>query len=94
MATYTRHVCFNIQGFKRNFKHKKLTGIFEDENGRPLNHFEATEFIDECERMGYKYFPNHSCEGFDPFEKGCPGHLKDLNDEKIPSPQTKTGSEV
>lgn len=64
----------NIAGLLRNYKNRKMNGLLIDESGKKLNDTEAREFLKECLSEGMKLIPNHNCEGFDPFDKGCPGH--------------------
>jgi hypothetical protein len=75
-----KHMRANIEGMLRNFKRKKMNGLIDDENGRPMSDSEARKFLAECQTKGWKYIPCGDCEGFDPFENGCPGHA--IEDEK------------
>jgi hypothetical protein len=75
MARFIRHVSVNIEGLLRNYKRKSLSKFFEDENGRKLSDAEARQYLTECQAKGWKKIPcNADCEGFDYFDKGCPGH--------------------
>lgn len=69
-----RHLVVNIEGMLRYFGKKKIT-IIEDDNGRRLSDKEARAYLGSCLAKGYKLMPNDECEGFDPFGKGCPGHV-------------------
>lgn len=64
------HLAVNIDGMVKIMGRKRWDKIFENEDGSFLTHNEAKEFIKECKGKGYKYFPNHSCKGFDPFKNG------------------------
>lgn len=46
----------------------------EDDDGRPVSDREARAYLAECQAKGWKLIPCGNCEGFDPFEHGCPGH--------------------
>jgi hypothetical protein len=73
MPTVKRHMSANIAGMLRNFKGKSMKGLIED-NGRKLSDAEARAYLAECQAKGWKKIPCGDCEGFDPFENGCPGH--------------------
>ena len=68
------HLSINIQGLLRNFKNKKIN-FFNDDNGNRLTDKQAREEIKKRLDQGHKLIcTSNECEGFDPFEKGCPGH--------------------
>ena len=46
----------------------------EDDNGRTLSDKEARAEIARLQNLGHKLMPSGTCEGFDPFGGGCPGH--------------------
>lgn len=75
MMKVTHHMSMNLAGCLRNFKGRKIR-IFNDENGNILSDTEARAYIAELMDKGHKLMliGNGECEGFDPFEKGCPGH--------------------
>lgn len=64
----------NIEGMLRNYKRKKMTGLIQDDSGRNMSDTEARRFLAECQAKGWKLIPCGDCEGFDHFDKGCPGH--------------------
>lgn len=68
-----RHMSANIEGMLRHYKGKKMK-FMEDDNGRPLSDKEARAEIARLQALGHKLIPCGNCEGFDPFDKGCPGH--------------------
>lgn len=68
-----KHMRANIAGMLRLYKGRKMDGLIED-NGRPLTDKQARKHLAECLAKGWKYIPCGDCEGFDHFEKGCPGH--------------------
>lgn len=68
------HMAVNIEGMLR-FHHRKKITVMEDDNGRRLSDYEARKYLQECLAKGYKLMPNSECDGFDPFGKGCPGHV-------------------
>lgn len=63
----------NIAGLLRNY-HRKKINIMEDDNGRTLSDTEARAEIARLQALGHKLMPCSTCEGFDPFGGGCPGH--------------------
>ena len=68
----------NIQGLLNHYKNKSLDGLLQDDKGVNLNHQQAVIALHNFQVDGFKLIPNHNCEGFDPFDKGCPGHeIKD-----------------
>ena len=74
MKTKTYHISTNIEGLLRNFKRKKMTGLFDDENGNPMSDSEIRKEISALQAKGHKLIGSDNCEGFDPFGGGCPGH--------------------
>jgi len=66
-----RHMSCNIEGLLINYKRKKIN-FLEDDNGRVLSDKEARQEIAKLQALGHKLIGN--CEGFDPFDGGCPGH--------------------
>jgi hypothetical protein len=68
-----RHMAVNIQGLLAAYKGRKI-GIIEDDNGNRLTDQQARIELSNLLSKGYKYMPCSTCDGFDPFEKGCPGH--------------------
>ena len=75
-----RHMSVNIEGVLRNYKGKKMDGLFTDENGKPISDGQARVFLHNCQVDGHKLVPAADCEGFDPFGGGCPGHPMDDED--------------
>lgn len=74
MAKNTHHMSVNLEGLLRNYKRKKIN-IMTDDNGRELSDAEARLHIHNLMAQGHKLMCcSNNCEGFDPFEKGCPGH--------------------
>ncbi len=66
----------NLEGLLRNYKGKKIN-IMQDDDGRTLSDAEARIHIHNLQVQGHKYMCcSANCEGFDPFDKGCPGHEK------------------
>ena len=45
-----------------------------DDNGKKMSDKQAREEIARLQALGHKLIPTADCEGFDPFEHGCPGH--------------------
>lgn len=73
MARILHHTGTSVDGMLMHFKNKKIT-IMEDGDGNRISDKEARAFLAECKAKGWKKFPNGECEGFDHFDKGCPGH--------------------
>lgn len=58
-------------------KKKKITWL-EHDDGRAMTDGEARVYLHNLQCEGHKLMPTTDrCEGFDPFEKGCPGHPVD-----------------
>jgi hypothetical protein len=70
-----RHLKVSIDGFLANFKRKNMGGLIEKEDGTTMNDRDARIYLAECKAKGWKYLPTADCEGFDHFDKGCPGHI-------------------
>ena len=69
-----RHMSTNIEGLLRNMKGKKINFI-DDENGNTMTDQQARIALAELQAKGHKLIQSGDCEGFDPFGKGCPGHI-------------------
>lgn len=68
------HMSVNIQGMLNAHKGKKIT-IMEDDNGNQLTDQQARVHLHNLQVQGHKLMCcSTECIGFDPFEKGCPGH--------------------
>jgi hypothetical protein len=64
----------NIQGLLNAYKGRKID-ILQDDNGDLLTDQQARIHLHNLQIQGHKKMCCSSdCEGFDPFEKGCPGH--------------------
>ncbi|HEY1033974.1 MAG TPA: hypothetical protein VGE09_03220 [Pseudoxanthomonas sp.] len=74
----THHLRVDIKGVLWEALDKsKLHGMFQSGDGHTLNAREAfNELIDKL-RQGHRFIKCGDCDGFDPFEKGCPGHPKE-----------------
>jgi len=75
-----RHLSTNIEGVLRNFKRRKMDGLFDDENGNPMSDKEIRKTLAELQAKGHKLIGSENCEGFDPFGGGCPGHPIEYED--------------
>lgn len=75
MASTIRHMQANIEGMLK-WK-KKLNGLMDDENGKPMTDKEARTYLQQCLAKGWTLIPCGDCEGFDHFGGGCPGHPVD-----------------
>lgn len=69
-----RHMSLNIEGFLRNNGKKKIDGFFTDDDGKELTDKDGRIFLQQCLHKGWKKIPLGECDGFDHFDKGCPGH--------------------
>jgi hypothetical protein len=84
-TTTRHHMAINIEGILRQFKRKKIT-FFNNDDGSRMSDAQARQYIAECQAKGWKYLPcSNNCEGFDPFDKGCPGHPIPDNEPKTTS---------
>lgn len=66
----------NLQGLLNNYKRKKIN-LMSDEKGNQLSDSEARAEIARRLALGHKLMccaGDDACEGYDPFEKGCPWH--------------------
>lgn len=82
------HFSINIEGMLRNHKRKKINYMLH-EDGTPMTDREAREYLQQCLAKGWKLIPStDACEGFDHFEKGCPGHP--IIDPPTADPQQQT----
>jgi hypothetical protein len=68
-----RHLKVNIAGLLNNYKGKKINMLCDDD-GNLMTDKAARLEIGKLLALGHKYLPTSDCDGFDPFEKGCPGH--------------------
>ncbi len=73
--TRTIHMCLDIRGFIRNNHFPRdYRGVFQHDDGKPMEPQEAQDFLFDCIAKGWKVIPcDSSCDGFD-YQKGCPGH--------------------
>lgn len=70
-----RHMSLNIEGLLKNYKRKSMNGLLQEDDGTPLTDQQARVHLHDLQAKGHKKMCCSSeCEGFDPFEKGCPGH--------------------
>jgi len=68
------HLAIDIQGLLDNCKRRKITFMNHDDGSRMTDR-EARDYIAARQAEGHKLMSmSNECEGFDPFEKGCPGH--------------------
>jgi len=74
MSSKTFHMSVDIMGFLAHYKKKSMSGMMLSDDGKLLSDREARAEIQKALSKGHKLLPTHKCEGFDPFEKGCPGH--------------------
>ena len=68
------HMAVNIEGLLRNYKNRNMNGLLLDDNGKRLSDTEARAYLNDCLSKGIKLITSQECEGFDPYENGCPGH--------------------
>ncbi|GAA4338566.1 hypothetical protein GCM10023149_48620 [Mucilaginibacter gynuensis] len=69
-----RHMAVNIQGLLNAYKGKKID-VMTDDDGNFVSDQKARIHLHNLQIQGHKYMPCAKCEGFDPFEHGCPGHV-------------------
>lgn len=81
---YTRrHMSINISGMLRRYGtpgkkgYKSMHGLFSKDDGTEMTDQEIRIYLHNCQVKGWKIIPMNgedSCEGFDHFGAGCPGH--------------------
>lgn len=72
------HVRLDIRGALLNWEDRMFDKMFKNDDGSTMSWREAKlKLMDEL-AAGRNYIPYGSCEGFDPVEKGCPGHEEAL----------------
>ena len=68
------HMAIDLKGFLHAYRRKKIN-IMEDDDGNIVSDKAARAHIQSLLDQGHKLMCcSNECEGFDPFEKGCPGH--------------------
>lgn len=83
MPTIRHHSALSIEGALKYFKRKSMSGLIQHDDGTPLTDKEARLYLHNLQAQGHKLMCCSSeCEGFDPFEKGCPGHPVDDQEGK------------
>ena len=70
----TIHMSMSIEGALRNFGKKSMAGLITEDNGAEWTDKMVRDYLQECLSKGWKKIPIGDCEGFDYFDKGCPGH--------------------
>lgn len=96
--TKTIHVRLDIRGALLNWSDRMFHGMFKTDDGHTMTEREAKLQLMEELTKGHNYIPYGDCPGFDPVEKGCPGHGKDLSERTFgcwhEAEQTASGSLV
>jgi hypothetical protein len=67
------HMAIDIQGFIEHEPFPRGYEIFRD-GSNTVEPDVARNTLFDLLRKGHRLFPLCSCEGFDPFGGGCPGH--------------------
>ena len=75
----SHHMCLDISGALRvplkEFR-SQWKGCVRDNDGKSLTPDEFRKYLQLQQSKGHKLESMSSeCVGFDPFEKGCPGHI-------------------
>lgn len=71
----THHLRVEIRGVLWDALDKsQLHGMFRSGDGRTLSAREAFDTLVDKLQQGHRFIQCGNCEGFDPFEKACPGH--------------------
>lgn len=73
------HIRGDIRGMLLNWNDRDFRGMFRHDDGRLMEPREAKLVLMEELAAGRNYIPYGDCPGFDPVEKGCPGHEKEPN---------------
>lgn len=72
--TTMRHFCIDIRGFIKNNRFPKgYRGVFQHDDGTPMDPNEAREFLFDELAKGRKVIPCGPCDNFS-YETGCGGH--------------------
>lgn len=75
MPSVKHHMSVNIEGMLRHYKKKSMAGLLVEDDGIELTDQQARIHLHNLQVQGHKLMCMSSeCEGFDPFDKGCPGH--------------------
>lgn len=70
------HMKLDIKGALMNWAPRHFKGMFKEDNGRAMGPREAKEKLLAELQKGNNFIPFGDCDGFDPIEKGCPGHVE------------------
>lgn len=68
------HMRLDIRGALMNWENRMFEGMFKTDDGKEMHWREAKYQLMEELQKGHNYIPYGDCPGFDPVEKGCPGH--------------------
>ena len=78
-----RHMCLDIEGALRYHGKRSMRGLIKEDNGAEWTDKMVRDYLKECLAKGWKVLPfSKDCEGFD-YQRGCPGHLINEEDETI-----------
>ena len=82
----TIHLAIDVAGTLRHFRAREWEGVMTDSaTGRTLTPAEVKDYLLECLAKGWKLIPcDPTCEGFDHFGGGCPGH--EVPEQKVEHP--------
>ena len=80
------HIRLDIRGALLNWEDRMFRGMFKTDDGKTMEPREAKLQLMEELQKGRNYIPYGDCPGFDPVDKGCPGH-----EEKIMSAKEARG---
>jgi hypothetical protein len=73
------HMRLDIRGALLNWDDRMFRGMFKKDDGTVMTAREAKLQLMEELQAGRNYVPYGDCEGFDPVEKGCPGHAQKID---------------
>lgn len=81
------HMSINIIGLLNQYKRKRID-FFEHDDGKRMTDADARSELKRRMDLGHKLIcVSNDCDGFDPFEKGCPGHpIVEINEVKEVQP--------
>lgn len=84
MSKSTFHCHLDVASALKTFSNEKLSSLFEHDDGRNFSAQEARSHLVELLSRGYRALPfGNACDGFDFAGGGCPGHQKQMDDDRM-----------
>lgn len=73
VKTTRYHMCLDVRGALMNWDDRRMRGVFQHDDGRPMTVFEAKQTLMDEIAKGRKVIPCAPCDNFD-YQRGCQGH--------------------